>query len=97
MHVDRALAEVVEHKVLFDLADAANCALKNFFDENTLLRVHDLIVALFKLAVDLDVLDVQHCIVRESFLKTPEFTILCTETKPKLALKFIKFESLKLV
>lgn len=76
MHVDRALAEVVEHKELLDLADAANRALKNFFDENALLRVHDLIVALFKLAIDLDVLYVKHCIVRESFFETPEFTIL---------------------
>ena len=85
MHVDRALSEVVEHKVLLDLADAANRALKNFFDENALLRVHDLIVALFKLAIDLDVLYVQYCIVRESFFETPELTILQIERKIKVS------------
>ena len=76
MHINRSGTEVVVHKVLFDLTDAADCALKHFFDEDALLWVHNLIVALLELAVDLDVLDVEHGVVGEPFLKAPQFTVL---------------------
>ena len=63
MHVDRTLAEVVEHEILLDFANSANRALKYLFDKDSLLRVHNLVIALFELAIDLDVLDVEHCVV----------------------------------
>lgn len=63
MHVDRTLAEVVEHEVLLDFANSANRALKYLLDKNSLLRVHNLVIALFELAIDLDVLDVEDGVV----------------------------------
>ena len=78
MDVDGAGTEVVEDQVLLDLANAANRALQHLLDEDALLRVLDLIVALLELAVDLNVLNVQDRIVREPFLEAPKLTILLT-------------------
>jgi len=77
--VDGACSEVVENQVFLYLANAANRALKSLLDENALLRVDDLIVGFFELAVDLDILDIQNCIVREALLESPKFTVLETE------------------
>jgi hypothetical protein len=77
--IDGAGAEVVEDQVFLDLANAANRALKGLLDENALLRVDDLIVGFFQLAVNLDILDVQNRIVRESLLESPKLTILQAE------------------
>ena len=68
MDIDGARAHIVEDEVFFNLADSANRALKDLFDEDTLLRVHNLIVALLEFAVDLDILDVENGIVGETFL-----------------------------
>ena len=76
MDVDGALAEVEIDETLLELADAANCALEYFLDEDALLGVHNLVIALFELAIDLDVLDVEHSVVRELFFKSPVFHIL---------------------
>ena len=81
MHVDGASTEVVEDEVLLDFANAANRALKHLLDEDALLRVLDLIIALFQLAVDFDVLNVQHGVVREPFLEAPKLTVLLTDRK----------------
>lgn len=76
MDVDGARSEVVKDEELLDFADANDCALEHLLDKDAFLRVHDLVVALLELAVDLDVLDVEHCVMREPFFKTPKFTIL---------------------
>ena len=81
MDVDGAGTEVVEDQEFLDLANAANRALEYLLDEDALLRVHNLIIALLELAVDLDVLDVENGVVRESFLESPQVTILLTEKK----------------
>ena len=78
MDIDGASTEVVEDQEFFDLTNAANRALEHLLDKDALLRVHDLIVALFKLAIDLDVLDVEHCVVGKPFLEAPKLTILLT-------------------
>ena len=76
MDVDGALAEVEVDEPFFELTDARDCALQHLLDEDALLRVHDLVIALFKLAIDLDVLDVQHGVVGELFFQSPIFHIL---------------------
>ena len=81
MHVDGTLAEVVEYQILLDFADTADRALEHFLDEDAFLRVHNLIVALFELAVDLDVLDVEDSVVGEAFFKSPVFTVLVDREK----------------
>ena len=78
MDINGASTEVIEYQVLFNFADAANGALQHFFYEDTLLGVHDLIVTFLEFSVNLDVLDVKHSIVRESFLKSPQITVLLT-------------------
>lgn len=78
MDVDGASTEVVEDEELLDFANAADGALKHFLDEDALLRVHNLVVTLLELAVDLDVLNVEYGVVAEPFLEAPEFTILDT-------------------
>ena len=76
MDVDGALAEVEIDETFFELTDAADCALEDFLDEDALLGVHNLVIALFKFAIDLDILDVEHRVVRELFFKSPVFHIL---------------------
>lgn len=78
MDVDGASTEVVEDEVLLDLANAANSALEHFLDKDALLWVHNLIVTLLKLAIDLDILDVEDGVVAEPFLEAPKLTILDT-------------------
>ena len=63
-------------QLLFHLTDTANGTLKDFLDENSFLRVHNLVIALLELAVDFNVLDVEDCVVRPSLLDSPQFRIL---------------------
>ena len=81
MHIDGACAEVIEDQVLLDLANTADSTLEHLLDEDALLRMHDLIIALFELAVDLDVLDVEDSVVGEAFFKSPVFTVLIDREK----------------
>ena len=76
MHIDGSLTEVEINQALLELANTADGALENLLDEDTLLWVHDLIVTLLKLAIDLDVLDVQDSVVGKLFFKSPIFDIL---------------------
>ena len=76
MDVDGVLAEVEFDEPFFELTNAGNCALQHLLDEDALLRVHDLVIALLELAIDLNVLDVQHGVVGELFFQTPIFNIL---------------------
>lgn len=78
MDINRAGTEVIEYQELLDFADAANGALQDLFDEDTLLRVHNLIVTLLEFPVNFDVLDVKYSIVREPLLKSPQITVLFT-------------------
>ena len=76
MDIDGVRAHIVRDEVFFDLADSANRALKDLLDEDALLRVHNLIVALLKFAVDLNVLDVENSIMGETFLEAPLLRVL---------------------
>ena len=78
MDVDGACSEVIVHQVLLKLANAANRALQHFLNENALLWMHDLIITLFELSIDLNVLNVKDSVVVEAFFQSPRITILDT-------------------
>lgn len=71
------LGSVVENDhVLLHLANADDRGLEDLLDELALLGVHDLVVTLFELAIDVDVLDVQARVVLEDFVVGPRFDVL---------------------
>ena len=76
MDVDGARPEVIVNQELFKLANAADSALQYFLDKNALLWMHNLIITFLELAIDLNVLDVQHGVMGELFFQTPIFDIL---------------------
>ena len=78
MHVDALGSRVEENQIFLHFADAADGAFEHALDEDALLGVHDLIVASFQLAVDIDVLDVQTPQVLEDFIIGPSFNVLNT-------------------
>lgn len=76
MDVD-ALGSVVENDhVLLHLANSDDRGLEDFLDELAFLRVDDLVVTLLKLAIDVDVLDVQARVMLEDFVVGPGFYVL---------------------
>ena len=76
VHVHGGGAGIEENQVLLDLADAANGRLEHFFDIDSLLRVHHLIVALLEASVNVDILDVETGQVLEDFVGSPGFYVL---------------------
>ena len=76
MDVNRPSTEVIKYQVLLDFANTADGAFENLLDEDALLRMHDLVVAFLKLAIDLDVLDVEYSVVRKPLLEAPQFAVL---------------------
>ena len=76
MDVDGARPEVIVHQELFKLANATNRALQYFLDKNALLWMHNLIIALFELPIDLYVFDVENSVVVEALFQSPRITIL---------------------
>jgi hypothetical protein len=58
-------------QLLFDFTNSQHGAFKNLLHIITLLRVHHLIVAVFQLSVDVDVLDVQAPNVLSNFILSP--------------------------
>ena len=72
MHVDRLWSGGIESDhVLLDIADSGDGALKNLLDELPLLRLHDLVVAVLQLSVDLYILYVQGRQVLEDLIRRP--------------------------
>ena len=71
MDVHGARARVEKDQVLLDLADAADGGFEDALDIDTLLRVDHLIVAFFKVAIDVDILDVELGQMLEDFLIHP--------------------------
>jgi len=63
------------YNLVFQLTYSANGALKCFLDKYALLRMHALIVALLKLAIDVDVFDVEHCQELKDFIIRPVFNL----------------------
>ena len=76
MDVDGARPEVIVHQELFKLANATNRALQYFLDKNALLWMHNLIIALFELPIDLYVFDVENSVMVEALFQSPRITIL---------------------
>ena len=76
MDVDALGSGVEETEVLLHLANAGDCGLEHSLDKETLLGVHDLVVAVLQLAVDVDVLNVETCQVLEDFIIGPTLNIL---------------------
>mmetsp|Transcript_66789 Transcript_66789/g.159804 ORF Transcript_66789/g.159804 Transcript_66789/m.159804 type:complete len:261 (+) Transcript_66789:1910-2692(+) len=64
-----SLPRIVEDKLLLQLEDPSDGALEHFLDASTLLRVHHLIVAIFKFPVNLQVLYVEESKVLEARLE----------------------------
>jgi len=60
----------IDH-VLLDVADTRDSTLQDPLDEYTFLRLHNLIVTLLKLPVDLDVLNIQGSEILENFIWLP--------------------------
>lgn len=60
----------IDH-VLLDIADTRDGTLQDPLDEYTFLRLHNLIVTLLKLPVDLDVLNIQGSEVLENLIGLP--------------------------
>ena len=85
MDIDRAFTEVEIYEALFELANTTNCTFKHFLDKDSFLWVYNLVIAFFKLAIDLDVLDVEHGVVRELFFQSPIFDILLFKLKAEAA------------
>jgi hypothetical protein len=78
VNVDGLRPRVKQDKVLLHLADTGDRGLEHSLDEETLLRVYDLIIARLELAVDVYVLDVQDGKVLEDFIVGPSLNILET-------------------
>ena len=71
MNVNGALPGIEKNHVFLHFANSANGALKRLFNENSLLRVDHLVVTLLQLPVNVNVLDVKHCVVLEYFIVWP--------------------------
>jgi hypothetical protein len=76
VHVDAVAARVERYEVLLKLANAANRTLQRLFDEDPFLGVNYLIVALFQISVNVNVLDVETCEVLEDLVRLPAFDVL---------------------
>ena len=71
MDVDGLWPGIELHHLLLQLANSTDGTLQRLLDEDSLLRVHDLIVAFFKLSVYLNVLDVKNRQILEYFVLGP--------------------------
>ena len=78
MNVNTLGSGVVRDEVLLDVANARDGALESLLDEHSLLRVHHLVVALFKFPVDVDVLDIERGQVLEDLVGLPACDVLHT-------------------
>jgi len=71
MNVNRLLSVVIGNHLILDLAYTTDGAFKNFLDEDTLLRMNNLIVTLFQFSVDVNVFDVKYCQILEYLFSLP--------------------------
>ena len=71
MHVDRLWPGIELHHLLLELANSTDGTLQRLLDKDSFLRVHDLIVAFFKLSVYLNVLNVKNRQILEYFVLGP--------------------------
>jgi len=71
MHINGLLSVVVSNHLVLYLANTADRALKDLLDEDPLLWVNTLIVTLFKLPVDINVLDVKYSEILEDLFTLP--------------------------
>jgi hypothetical protein len=81
MYVHGLRPRVEVDQVLLDLADTTNGRFKHSLNEDALLRLYHLVVTLFKLPVDFDVLDVEACEVLEFLIFHPGLAILPISVK----------------
>ena len=80
MDVETLGSWVEEAEVFLHFADTADGALQYTLNKNALLGVHDLVVTVFELAVNINILDVQASQVLENFIVGPGLDILSTVT-----------------
>ena len=76
MHINALGPRVKQNEVLLHFANAANGRLQHALNEDSLLGVHDLVVALLELAINVDVLDVEAGEVLENFVVGPRLNVL---------------------
>jgi hypothetical protein len=58
MYINRSRSIIEENQILLELTDSENGALEHFLDENALLGMDHLVIALFQFTVDVDVFNV---------------------------------------
>lgn len=76
MHINALGPRVKQNEVLLHFANSANGGLQHALYEDSLLGVHDLVVALLELAINVDVLDVEAGEVLENFVVGPRLDVL---------------------
>lgn len=76
VHINALRPRVKQNEVLLHFANAANGGLQHALNEDSLLGVHDLVVALLELAINVDVLDVKAGEVLENFVVGPRLDVL---------------------
>ena len=59
MDVDRLLSLIKLGDLILKLTNTRDCAFKRFLYEDSLLRMHTLIVTLLELAINVDVFDIR--------------------------------------
>lgn len=74
MNIDRSRSWVKCNKFFLDLTDSNNGRFKNRLDTRSLLRMDHLIVTLFQLLIDVNILDVETSIMLEPLLNRPTLT-----------------------
>jgi hypothetical protein len=71
MDIKRARSRVVVDQLELDLTDSEHRAFQNLLDTLTLLRVHNLVIALLQLFIDVDVLYIESAEMLEDLRLTP--------------------------
>lgn len=71
MNVDGLLSWIELSDLVFEFTNSANSTLEYFLNEDSLLRMHILIITLFKFAVNVNVFDVEHCKILEDLILGP--------------------------
>lgn len=78
MDVNASWPGIKHHEILLELTDSANRAFQNLFDEDSLLRVNHLIVALLQFSKYFNIFNVEASQMMEDIINRPSTDILHT-------------------
>jgi hypothetical protein len=79
VNVDRLGSGVEQTEVFLHFADTGDRRLQDSLDKEAFLWVYDLIVAVFELAVDVDILDIQTGEMLEYLVIRPTLNVLLSQ------------------